>query len=293
MKIQRIFIPGDKWVYFKIYTGVNIADEILGSTLFRIIKKMIANGFVLKFYFIRYYDPDFHIRLRLLKCDNISASDILDLIYHTLKPMVRKQLVWKIQLDTYQREIERYNPSLIENTESVFYIDSMCIIQIIHFLEKSQDEEYRWMISLSLIDKFLSDFNYDLEQKKDFMTLLGDTFKSEFGFDKFNSKQLNQKYKIDKLKVESVLNNMNFDDNFIKLNKLVSKRSVDMSPFINNMQNIIKTRRLKTQDYIGSYIHMTMNRLFKAENRLYELIIYDYMRRYYAGQVARNNQPVS
>lgn len=39
--------------------------------------------------------------------------------------------------------------------------------------------------------------------------------------------------------------------------------------------------QLNIQNYIASYIHMSMNRLFASENRLYELIIYDFLRRYY------------
>lgn len=288
-RIQRTFIPGDKWVYFKIYTGIRTADLIIKSKLYQVIKRMILNGSIQKFYFIRYYDPDFHIRLRFLTYDNVLVGDVVDVIYNVLKPMLNKQWIWKIQLDTYQRELERYNPYLIENAESIFYVDSVCVIQIIRQLEKNLDEKYRWMISLSLIDEFLSDFNFNITMKRDFMTFLSDVFKVEFGFDKFNSKQFNQKYKVDKSTVESILSNSDVDENFNKLKKWVSKRSTDMQPLIRNMRYMMKKKRLNVEDYLGSYIHMTLNRLFRADNRLYELIIYDYMRRYYTSQVVRNN----
>ena len=39
---------------------------------------------------------------------------------------------------------------------------------------------------------------------------------------------------------------------------------------------------------IGSHIHMSLNRIFRSENRLHELIIYDFMTRYYKSKIAQN-----
>jgi thiopeptide-type bacteriocin biosynthesis protein len=289
-KTQRIFIPGDNWIYFKIYTGIKTADWIIADKFFPVIKRLREDKFIDKFIFIRYNDPDFHVRLRFLLSNDTYFSNIIDVVNNTLKPIVEKQLVWKIQLDTYQREMERYNPYLVEDTESLFSIDSICIIQIIRQLQKIQDEKYRWMISLLLTDKLLSDLDFTLEQKKDLMISTDNAFKTEFGFNQFNSKQFNEKYRVNKSTVESVLKGNIIDDNFNKLNKIVCQRSAKMEPIIRNIQKVIKLKRLSIRDYVGSYMHMTMNRLFRTDNRLHELIIYDFMRRYYISQIAINKQ---
>jgi thiopeptide-type bacteriocin biosynthesis protein len=281
-------MPGDNWIYFKVYTGIKTADWIITYKLFPVIKRLRKEKFIDKFFFIRYNDPDFHVRLRFLLSNNIYFSNIINIINNTLKPIVEKQLAWKIQLDTYQREIERYNPYLIEYTESLFYVDSIFIIQIIRQLEKIQEEKYRWMISLLLIDGLLSDLDFTLEQKKDLMTSISNNFKTEFGFNQFNTKQFNEKYRVNKSTIESVLKSNVIDNNFSKLNKLVCQRSAKMKPVISNIQQTIKLNKLNIRDYIGSYMHMTMNRLFRTDNRFYELIIYDFMRRYYTSQIAIN-----
>lgn len=289
MMIKSLFIPGDNWLYFKIYTGIKTADWILGDKLFPVIKKLIKYNLIEKFYFIRYSDPDFHIRLRLLLSGSTYLFKVIDIINNTLKPIVEKQLAWKIQIDTYKREIERYNPLLIESTESLFYADSVFIIKIIRYLEKFQDENYRWMISLLLIDKLLFDLNFNLEHKKNLMETLSNAFKTEFGFTHSNSKQFNNKYRSNKSTVECVLNNNIIDSNFNKLVGLSCQRSVMMRPFICNLKRIISQKNLNIQDYIGSYIHMTMNRLFRTDNRLHELIIYDFMKQYYTSQIFIKN----
>lgn len=290
--VQRIFIPGDEWVYFKIYTGITVADRILAHALFPAIKKMIKNKVIEKFYFIRYTDPDFHLRLRFLASDHTKVCEVVDVINKVLKPGVNKQFIWKIQLDTYQREIERYHPSLMIDTESIFYFDSLCIIKIISRLNTMAEENYRWMISLAMIDKFLSDWNFALEEKRDLMISLSNAFKTEFGFDKYNSKQFNEKYRVNKLTVELVLNNQITDTKYTELVDLLNKRSVEYKNIIHTMQQTLVAEKLNIRTYMGSYLHMTLNRLFAADNRLYELVVYDFMKRYYASQVAINNQPV-
>jgi len=62
---NRTFIPGSEWVYFKLYTGTKTADSILKNELYGYVSKMLKNGIIDKWFFIRYADPDFHVRLRL------------------------------------------------------------------------------------------------------------------------------------------------------------------------------------------------------------------------------------
>ena len=62
---NRMFIPGSEWVYFKIYTGTKTADSILKNELYDFVKEMMKYDLIDRWFFIRYNDPDFHIRLRL------------------------------------------------------------------------------------------------------------------------------------------------------------------------------------------------------------------------------------
>lgn len=288
--VKRTFIPGDDWIYFKIYSGSIMADWIIINKLFPLIKKMLEYKFIEKFFFIRYYDPDFHIRIRFLLSNNNYFCNIIEIVNNALKPIIDKQYAWKIQLDTYQREIERYNPYLIEEIESLFYIDSVYIMQIIRQIDLIKDEKYRWMIALFLNDKLLSDFNFTIKQKKDLMTSISEALKVEFGFNQFNSKQFNIKYRANKFTIESILNNNTIDDYFKVLAKLVCNRSIKMKPIISNIQHVSIIKRLNIQNYVENYIHMTMNRLFIKDARMYELIIYDFMKRYYTSKIVINNQ---
>lgn len=280
-KVQQIFIPGDKWVYYKIYTGFKSADWILTKEIYPFTKRLIKNEIITQFHFVRYSDPDFHIRLRFLLSDETNFGNTVHEINHILSKLVNKQFIWKIEISTYQREIERYNKFLIKETEMLFYIDSIYIILIINTLIKNLNNDFRWMIAILLIDKMLSDFKFNTEDKKELMSSMSQSFKQEFGFNEFNSKQFNKKYRDNKNIIYGILNKKFNDDLFNRLTAFVNQRSIKMGPIINNILHIIKNHKLSIHHYIGSYIHMTMNKLFEYDNRIYELIIYDFLRRYY------------
>ena len=119
---NRTFIPGSEWVYLKLYTGTKTADNILKSELFTFIREMLNNGIVDKWFFISYVDPDFHIRLRLHLKDTRIFSCIFNRFFDYFQPLVYSGLVWNIQCDTYQREIERYGVNTISMVEDLFFI---------------------------------------------------------------------------------------------------------------------------------------------------------------------------
>lgn len=278
---KRIYIPGSEWIYFKIYTGIKIADQILCEILYPIVIKMINAKKIDNFFYIRYADPDFHIRIRLHLSNLQHLGDILSSFYKVFDPIVKKKLAWKIQLDTYQRELERYNSLLIEDVESLFGIDSIYMIKIIKRLNLGMDEDYRWMISMPIIDNLLSDFGYTLHTKKDLVSYMSNSLKQELKAEQINTKILNKKYEIYRQSIEFAFCKCEISEEYAKLLNIVHFRSRKMRPVVNKIKMESDINQLNIQNYIASYIHMSMNRLFASENRLYELIIYDFLRRYY------------
>lgn len=282
--IQRTFIPGSNWVYFKLYTGEKTADDILVKSIAPLLKKLQKEQVLKKWFFIRYSDPDFHLRIRLLVCDTQYIGEVIRLFHQQLSKWNKENLLWKVQLDTYNRELERYGNHLIEEAESFFYADSECILSIIKKL--NGNENYRWMIGLKLIDELLSDFGLSLAEKQGIMETLSKSFKTEFGFNEFNSKQFNAKYRENKKTVETVLNNTFQEKEFIALHKFVRKRSKELRAVVEQISH-----KLKKDDHINellnSYIHMTINRLFRSKNRMHEMILYDFMCRFYTSEIAK------
>ena len=98
---NRIFIPGSEWAYFKLYTGTKTADAILRNEMIGYVREMLKNNIIDKWFFIRYSDPDFHLRLRLHMKDPRNFTCIFNRFFEYFQPVVNADLVWNIQCDDF------------------------------------------------------------------------------------------------------------------------------------------------------------------------------------------------
>ena len=281
--IQRSFIPGSPWVYIKLYTGEKTADDLLIQVIAPIIDKLQKEKHIIKWFFIRYSDPDFHLRIRLLAKDIQNTGEIIQLFYQKLDQRNKFRLVWKIQLDTYNRELEQYGEQLVEEAESVFFADSECILSILKNL--NGNENCRWMIALKLIDELLSDFGLNTEAKQRLMEDVSEACKTEFGFNEFNAKHFNTKFRENKKTIESVLNNSINEKAFISLFQPIKKRTKRLKPIAEQIKIKSKKENNKVNELLKSYLHLMLHRLFCSNSRIHELILYDFMFRYYTNEM--------
>ncbi|WP_160137234.1 thiopeptide-type bacteriocin biosynthesis protein [Chryseobacterium sp. c4a] len=286
----RKYAPGSEWLYLKIYTGYKTADKLLLNTIYSLILDLKRKQYIDQFFFIRYADPHFHIRVRLHITEAKYLGEIMGLFNQKLSGNLKNNVIWKIQIDTYNREIERYNIHLIDQAESFFHIDSDYIIKILKTINArfTTPEDVKWIIGLKLIEDNLDLFCKEESEKLKIITMMSDGFKKEFGFDMYNSKQFNEKYRENKTKIDAVLSGVDLIDeqNYQSLYHICKNRYKELLPIVSLMQEIQSKKKLNTY-IVTDLIHMTLNRLIPAENRLHELILYDFMKRYYAGLIAR------
>ena len=286
---DRIFIPSSEWIYFKLYTGTKTADSILKNQLYEFISEMLKNEVIDKWFFIRFSDPDFNIRLRLHLRENRNFSYLFNSFYEICNPLINNGLVWKIQCETYQREIERYGAKSIFLVEEIFFIDSEFVIKLLFQLIESNSELQRWKLALVLIDSFLSAFSFELMQKKELLTSIAENYKREFGFIHHNAKkQLDYKYRSYRKEIENIMSWENTDSDIIYILKDRKHAIMPIANRLNAMEEFDDIN-ISVKSLIISMIHMSMNRWFRLKNRLYEMVIYDFLTRYYASEIAKRN----
>ncbi|MEZ7884851.1 MAG: thiopeptide-type bacteriocin biosynthesis protein [Bacteroidales bacterium] len=290
--MKRDFIPGSEWLYFKIYTGFKTADNILIHKILPMTNHLTVQKMIDKWFFIRYSDPNFHLRLRLKINDFAYYNEIFKLFSSSFDYTLESGLVTKIMCDTYSRELERYGDKLIDISETFFCIDSIYILQILESLINSVDpDKDRWCISLKLIDDILNSFEFSLQNKCDLLLELSKDYKKEFGFtNQTQIDQINNKYRTNRSTIDNC-----FDENSLvkDYEYFIKERFEKIKPL---SQQIIKGYigdRNNLISHIKSLIHMTMNRLFRSSNRTYELVIYDFLYRYYKSSIARNKNKSS
>lgn len=287
---QRNFILGDSWLYYKIYTGPKTADLILSEIILPIAEQLVQSNIIDKWFFIRYADPKHHLRVRFHYTKPEHVGLIINALYPHFKEYVHQDLIWKLQIDTYQRELERYGSNTIDLGETLFYHDSVMIAKFVEMIEGDEGEELRWLFSLRAMDSFLDQFEYTLEEKRDLMINMSTSFRSEFDSSKFLGKQLNDKYRAEKDKIKEFMV-FTAEDNpdYEPILDILDERETNTKPIIEKLleHKNNETLQVNINSLMSSYIHMHMNRLFKSKNRMHEMVCYDFLCREYKTKVAR------
>ncbi|UUC47260.1 thiopeptide-type bacteriocin biosynthesis protein [Flavobacterium cerinum] len=280
------FILGEEWLYYKIYTGFATTDAILYNQLYPIITGLLRDGLIDKWFFIRYTDPEHHLRLRLHLIKPEHIGTVILAFQHVFRRLTDQHSVWKIQTDTYERELDRYGHELIEQAETLFFYDSECIVNLLSVLETTDDENEKWITGMAAIDTFLDVFRYDFEAKRALMEQLRTSFFKEFKVGTGTKKELSTKYRNHKNEIERF---MKLTSQTNDLKAILDKRNSNITEQADNIREQLSDP-VTINTLLGSYIHMTMNRLFDSNNRQCEMILYDLLCSYYTSVLARQKK---
>lgn len=282
MTIKRRFIFGEDWLYIKIYSGPKILEDILINDIYPIVHFLYSSNIIDKFFFIRYFDEGYHLRLRFKLTDPKMFTTILNVLSEKLRLYSDKRIISKIIIDTYKREIERYGALSMESAETIFSIDSW---EILNLLTQESDYRNRWVYSIKLMDTLLNKFRLSNREKYELYQGSYLIWESEFGKTKEIKDTLGKIYREVSDHIEKVLT-----DNY---------------PFINPDENVLKT--LSSEDavwkvlelrknnslevpfylFLGSLMHMHYNRIFRTKQRKHEFVIYYIMSCFYKSLISR------
>jgi len=113
-------------------------------------------------FFIRYRDPVFHLRLRFLLKDREYLGCFISAFYQIVDPIVEENIIWKLELVGYEREVERYGEWSIELVEQFFWRDSVFILENIQKTE-------RWICTVNFMVYIFKMFNLNMSEEIDFL----------------------------------------------------------------------------------------------------------------------------
>jgi len=288
--LKRTFIVGDEWLFYKFYTGPKTADVILTEMIKPVTEELLSQQVIDYWFFIRYADPQLHTRVRFHLGDPQNIAPVIQAIRSRSTPYIEKNLVWKIQLDTYQREVERYGINSMDLSEKWFFYDSKMIVDMLSLIEGDEGERIRWLFALRAVDTMLDDFRFDIEPKFDLVTLLRENFGREHGMNHNLKEQMEQKFRKDRAVINELMDRNNDQvSEMLPLFQFLAQKSAAVQPIAEQILALNKNNRLgmPLNDLMGSYSHMMVNRLFKSKQRTHEMVLYDFLHRYYKSEIAR------
>lgn len=280
---KRKYMSGDEWVYCKIYSGELMLEKILTHKVNDVVKKFEDCGLMDKWFFIRYRDSEgSHLRLRFHSSIKTNLHQIQDILKESFSEMIISKEVAKVVFDTYSREYERYGYSVYPEVEKIFKVDSTAIIGLLSSLSLNEDKETkRWLNALVLVDDTLSAYGLDINKKFLLMRQQRDSFRKEFGFTTIPYiRQLNNKYRESRSLIQQALES----DLLSEYADLLLVRKYNIKEIVDKLSSGNRALLVRS---LPSMIHMSMNRLFVSSNRLCEMLIYDFLCRYYESLIAQ------
>jgi len=284
--IKRSFILGEEWLYYKVYCGVRIADLILEEVIAPLSEELLEKKLIHEWFFIRYNDPDPHLRLRFKLSDVKKIGGVINVFNKYVSIYFQANLIWKVQTDTYVRELERYGLSTMTLSEQLFFHDSLLIINA---LAEIKDEEMYFLFILKCIDSFLTDFQLSKSEKLLFSKQNALAYQTEFNLEKSTIKSLAKKYRFIRINLNKVMTGVDVNKKFISIEKSMTKRnqslrSLSVKILAYNKKGVLE---VDLHELLRSYLHMLINRSFRDKQRFYEMIAYDFLFKYYTSNFYR------
>ncbi len=289
--VTHVFPPGSEWLYAKLYTGVSGVDEVLRSAVTPLVERLVAGSAVDRWFFIRYGDPDWHLRLRLHGGPARLHGEALPALYEALASLSRDGLVWKLQLDTYEREVERYGgPEGVVLSEALFHADSDAVLRLLALLEGDAGAEARWKLTLRGMDLLLDDLGLDARAKLAVAEHSRESFGRELRATGAFMHQLGARFRQARAGLDAAwAPDGGGDDLLVQGLAVLRERSARIGPLGRRLETAWAEGRLTVPvpRLAGSYLHMYANRLLRSAARAQELVLYDFLVRTYRSRLAR------
>jgi thiopeptide-type bacteriocin biosynthesis protein len=129
---ERFRALGSDWLFAKLYGPVSGQDELLAGPVRRFAEFATSSGLATRWFFLRYADPDPHLRLRFAGEPADLMAGLLPRLSEWTRSLLGDGSCDRIAFDTYEREIERYGgPSGLAVTEQIFAVDSVTTIELL------------------------------------------------------------------------------------------------------------------------------------------------------------------
>jgi thiopeptide-type bacteriocin biosynthesis protein len=286
----RRFPPGSEWLYVKLFTGTATADQVL-RRIASVLTWALTSGGADQWFFLRYGDPDWHLRLRIHGAPNRLLHETLPLLTRVTAPLLDTGELWRLQLDTYEREVERYGGATgIRLAERVFHADSDAVLAIVRDLTGDAGAELRWRVALRGVDLLFDDLGLTLEQKRDIAAAAQRGYGREFGTGGAFQQEVSRRYRGERAAVEALLDPERDPPAELAASlRALHQRSAALAWPARELRAAAKAGRLTVSlpELAMSLAHLHVNRVLRSAQRAQELVIYEMLGRAYRSRAAR------
>ena len=270
----RAYPPGSEWLYLKLYCGPSSADRLLVE-LEPLLRMTKAQGLWDRWHFVRYRDPAHHLRLRFHGQPPRLLAELLPLIHKHLEEHLAQEFLWKLQVDTFAPELERYGGSLgFALAEGWFFEDSQ---QILNHLVAGMTLEERWKAGLRGTDAIWAALGLSIHSRKELAQASRDGFRKEFGDSGEGAVQIGKRFREFRKELETAFP--------LAAGLPMTSDHCGLHRIRDAFDHGLMQEDLAS--FAGSLAHMHLNRLLRTNHRENEWVIMEFLTRLYESCLAR------
>lgn len=292
--VPRAFAPGSEWLYAKVYAGPATAERLLVDPLAGMLHELRARGIIDRWFFVRYGDPRWHLRLRLHGAPARLWSEGLAALHAALEQPLREGRVHKLQLDTYERELERYGgAAAIAACERLFEADSEAVLELLAQLPRAA-EDARWQWALLGLDAQLGELGLGPAARARLVSEAQAWTERELKVAKPARLQIDRRFRARRAELERLFERWSAgvagdDPVLAPARRAFARRAQRAAEALAELRGLEASGELERPltALAASLMHMHVNRLARSAGQAHELLLYDFLARLLAGAAAR------
>lgn len=287
----RVFAPGSEWLYLQLFAGISTLDRAL-VRLVPVVEQQYALGHIDRWFFVRYSDPSWHLRLRVHGAPETLWSTVRGALQPVLDELVADHGVHRIAYDTYRRELERYGgPAGMAVAEQIFHADSTVAAAGVAALLGDELAEQRFALALTSVDAMLAALIPEVDARRALIDMARARLTAaELGEGIEVGRWLGDYARRQRTLLESVGELPSSEDPHLHAaHTRLSLVQPTLLHLGDQLRNLAYANQLTVAipQLCQSFVHMHVNRLLRGEHRRQEAVIYDLLARVYRSRHAR------
>jgi thiopeptide-type bacteriocin biosynthesis protein len=264
-------------LYAKLYVASSASDTVLRRVVAPVMRDALASGAIRRWFFVRFSDPAPHLRVRAYGPADALTARVLPRLTRALRRSLAEGTVWRLQLDTYEPEVERYGGlEAMSLAERVFALDTEAIVAL---LERQPDRVERSCLAALGIDRLLSAAGLSPDEKIALTRSSRDAAAIALGLD--GSAARRERGEVFRAKRSALADLLASGSSWPEL----VTRDAGVARAVAGLRRLERACRLTAplSRVLADFVHMHANRVFESEQRAGELLALDLLHRHYRG----------
>ncbi len=256
-QLDRSYPPGSEWLFVKVYCPRNVEDDIISESMRTFVENVTAAGLANEWFFIRYSDPDSHLRLRFHGSPERLTGQLFGHICDWARRLMADRLCLKFVFDTYEQEVERYGGLAgMAAAEALFSVDSRYSAELLRCSRAKQWLHDRTTLLAISIDDLLDGLGMNKEERLGWYRVQAKPGGAEAGLD----------YRERKAVLRSLLGTPEFlanEPGGAEIAGVFKARREALAPVVASLRQLGERGELgqSLDELCASFVHLHVNRL--------------------------------